>query len=122
MLCSSAWLRQTTDVSVQLQSHLLIKHLIQSLPTHPLLIPLSPHTSQALFHHRHLQPWTRAELITAMKNICRKWGFWDGDDDESKAPDEGGDDREEAIGGVSMLSHSNGSVGHAWSKYSIFGH
>ncbi|KAL0250013.1 hypothetical protein I308_103316 [Cryptococcus tetragattii IND107] len=97
-----------------LQSHLLIKHLIQSLPTHPLLIPLSPHTSQALFHHRHLQPWTRAELITAMKNICRKWGFWDGDDDESKAPDEGGDDREEAIGGVSMLSHSNGSVGHAW--------
>lgn len=57
-----------------------------------------------------------------MKNICRKWGFWDGDDDESKAPGEGGDDREEAIGGVSMLSHSNGSVGHAWSKYLIFGH
>ncbi|WVQ79387.1 hypothetical protein IAT38_001484 [Cryptococcus sp. DSM 104549] len=101
-----------------LQSHLLIKHLIKSLPTHPLLIPLSPHTSQALFHQRHLRPWSRAELVGAMKTICRKWGFWDGpegdDGERVEEGEEGEERREEVVGGVSMLSHSNGSVGHAW--------
>lgn len=57
-----------------------------------------------------------------MKNICRQWGFWNGSDDESKAQGEEGDDREKVIGGVSMLSHSNGSVGHAWSEYLIISH
>ncbi|WWC65979.1 uncharacterized protein I303_108601 [Kwoniella dejecticola CBS 10117] len=85
-----------------LQSHLLIKHLLHSLPTHPILIPLSPHTSQSLFHHRHLRPCTRAELVRSMKKICTQWGFWD----ETA--------RSSARGGVSMLSHSNGSVGHGW--------
>ncbi|WVR08179.1 hypothetical protein IAU60_005225 [Kwoniella sp. DSM 27419] len=86
-----------------LQSHLLIKHLIKSLPTHPILIPLSPHTSQSLFHHRHLKPWTRPELVQAMKNICTTWGFWD-ESATSKSK----------MGGVSLLSHSNGSVAHGW--------
>ena len=57
-----------------------------------------------------------------MKNICRQWGFWNGGDDESKAQGGEGDDREKVIGGVSMLSHSNGSVGHAWSEYLIISH
>ncbi|WWC92942.1 uncharacterized protein L201_007905 [Kwoniella dendrophila CBS 6074] len=86
-----------------LQSHLLIKHLISSLPTHPILIPLSPHTSQSLFHHRHLRPWTRAELVENMKEICTKWGFWD---EHARSTS--------SRGGVSMLSHSNGSVAHGW--------
>ncbi|WWD20201.1 hypothetical protein CI109_104677 [Kwoniella shandongensis] len=85
-----------------LQSHLLIKHLIKSLPTHPLLIPLSPHTSQSLFHPRHLRPWTRPELVESMKTICKQWGFWD---EEARG---------DKMGGVSMLSHSNGSVAHGW--------
>ncbi|WWC73569.1 uncharacterized protein I206_107541 [Kwoniella pini CBS 10737] len=85
-----------------LQSHLIIKHLIHSLPSHPILIPLSPYTAQSLFHHRHLRPWTRAELVKSMKKICTQWGFWD----ENA--------RSSARGGVSMLSHSNGSVGHGW--------
>ncbi|WVQ96095.1 hypothetical protein IAU59_003196 [Kwoniella sp. CBS 9459] len=85
-----------------LQSHLLIKHLIASLPTHPIVVPLSPHTAQSLFHHRHLRPWTRKELVEGMKNICTQWGFWD-----EHA-------RGSAKGGVSLLSHSNGSVSHGW--------
>ncbi|WRT69556.1 uncharacterized protein IL334_006543 [Kwoniella shivajii] len=85
-----------------LQSHFLIKHLISSLPSHPILIPLSPYTAQSLFHHRHLRPWTRQQLVDAMKNICTQWGFWD----------EGA--RGSMRGGVSLLSHSNGSVAHGW--------
>ncbi|OCF35143.1 hypothetical protein I316_03185 [Kwoniella heveanensis BCC8398] len=85
-----------------LQSHLLIKHLLTSLPTHPILIPLSPHTSQSLFHHRHLKPWTRLELVESMKSICTQWGFWD---EHARGSNKGG---------VSLLSHSNGSVSHGW--------
>jgi len=88
---------------LQLQNHLLIKHLIKSLPTHPLLIPIPPHTSQSVFHHRHLRPWSRPEVVSVMKRICTKWGFW-----------EEGDAQTPSKGGVSMLSHSNGSVAHGW--------
>ena len=90
----------------QLQNHLLIKHLIKSLPTHPLVIPIPPHTSQAVFHPRHLRPWSRTEVVNVMKRICTKWGFWEEGDDETPSK-----------GGVSMLSHSNGSVAHGWRKY-----
>lgn len=86
-----------------LQSHLLIKHLIASLPTHPICIPISPHTSQSFFHERHLRPWNRHELVEGMQKICIKWGFWHPASGSRKAR-----------GGVSMLSHSNGSVGHGW--------
>jgi hypothetical protein len=43
-----------------------------------------------------------------MKRICTKWGFW-----------EEGDDQTPSKGGVSMLSHSNGSVAHGWCEYCI---
>jgi hypothetical protein len=94
------------DADIQLQNHLLIKHLIKSLPTHPLLIPIPPHTSQSVFHPRHLRPWSRPEVVNVMKRICTKWGFW-----------EEGDDQTPSKGGVSMLSHSNGSVAHGWCEY-----
>ncbi|ORY34890.1 hypothetical protein BCR39DRAFT_515410 [Naematelia encephala] len=88
-----------------LQSHLLVKHLLKSLPTHPLLIPISPHTSQAFFHPRFLRPWTRPELVEGMKAICTRWGFWN-------EPQTGMGSR--STGGVSLMSHSNGSVPHGW--------
>lgn len=78
----------------------MINRLMDGLPTHPLVIPLSPHTSQDFLHHRRLRPWKRDELVTTIKNICLKWGFWVGETGE---------------GGVSMMSHSNGSVAHGWS-------
>jgi len=44
-----------------------------------------------------------------MKRICTKWGFW-----------EEGDDQTPSKGGVSMLSHSNGSVAHGWRECIVF--
>lgn len=81
-----------------LQSHLLIRDLLSKLPTHPIVIPIAPHTSQSVFHERFLQPWTKDEVVSGMKDICKKWGFWDG----------------RRTGGISLLSHSNGSIAHAW--------
>jgi hypothetical protein len=81
-----------------LQSHLLIKSLVTKLDTHPILVPLAPYTSQAVFNRRHLRPWTQNEVVEGMTAICKRWGFWDGKKE----------------GGVSMMSHSNGSVAHAW--------
>jgi hypothetical protein len=81
-----------------MQNHLLINHLIQSLPTHPVLVPLAHHTAHAFFHERHLRPWTRTELVEAMKEICRKWGFWE-------EPQSGMGQLQSDIGGVSLMSH-----------------
>lgn len=85
-----------------LQNHLLFKHLVQSLPTHPILMPLAHHTAQAIFEPRFLQPWTRPELVQTLVAACKRWGFYDPDAPEGQR------------GGVSMLSHSNGSVHHGW--------
>ncbi|GFZ43636.1 hypothetical protein JCM24511_01356 [Saitozyma sp. JCM 24511] len=90
-----------------LQNHLLIKHLLKSLPTHPIVVVIAPHTSQSLFHERHLRPWNRTELVNAMKGICQKWGFWE-------EPQTGNGVNEADVGGVSLLSHSNGTVAHGW--------
>jgi hypothetical protein len=92
-----------------MQNHLLINHLIQSLPTHPVLVPLAHHTAHAFFHERHLRPWIRSGLVETMKGICRKWVFWE-------EPQTGMGQRKSDIGGVSLMSHSNGSVGHGWSE------
>ncbi|RXK38174.1 hypothetical protein M231_04548 [Tremella mesenterica] len=82
-----------------LQNHFLVRHLIKSLPTHPIVIPLAYHTSQAFFHPRYLKPWSREEMVGSIKGICKRWQFWDEDSEG---------------GGVSLMSHSNGSVGHSW--------
>ncbi|KAL1407461.1 hypothetical protein Q8F55_006894 [Vanrija albida] len=86
-----------------LQNHLLVHHLVGSLPTHPLLIPIPHYTSQAIFHKRFLRPWSRTEFTSAIKSACERWGFWT--EGVNGEPDQGG---------VSMLSHSNGSVHHGW--------
>ena len=87
-----------------LQSYLLIKGLLTKLDSHPILIPLAPHTAQSVFHPRHLRPWTQDEVVSGMTAICKRWGFWDGD----------------KSGGVSMMSHSNGSVAHAWCESDVW--
>jgi hypothetical protein len=94
----------------QVTSFALIKSLIKSLPDQPLLIPLQPHTSQSIFHPRHLRPWTRAEFVESLSRTCTKFGFW-------TPPTNGA----EVQGGCSILSHSNGSVPHAWSMLILSG-
>ncbi|GMK55583.1 hypothetical protein CspeluHIS016_0206390 [Cutaneotrichosporon spelunceum] len=86
-----------------LQNHLLINHLIVSLPTHPLLVPIAYHTAQGIFDSRYLKPWTRPQLVAMMRGACARWGFF-----------EPGDDGPKGRGGISLLSHSNGSVHHGW--------
>jgi hypothetical protein len=99
-----------------LQNHLLIKHLVSTLASHPIVVPLSPHTSQSIFHERHLRPSTKEETVQTIKKICTKWGFWkEGKMDERSGRKRGG------WGGVSLLSHSNGSVAHSWSECSRSG-
>jgi hypothetical protein len=39
--------------------------------------------------------------------ICKKWGFWE----ESRSG--------RVKGGVSLLSHSNGSIAHGWSESTL---
>ena len=85
-------------------SYPLIKSLIKSLPDQPLLIPLQPHTSQSISHPRHLKPWTRAEFVASITRTCITFGLWTPPTDDRVAQ-----------GGCSILSHSNGSVPHAWS-------
>lgn len=77
--------------------------LVYSLPTHPLFMPIEHHTAQNVFHQRHLRPWRRPEFVSAIRAACVRWGFW-----------EPGQDGRKGHGGVSMLSHSNGSVHHGW--------
>lgn len=83
-----------------LQSHFLIRSLLTNLSSHPIVVPLAPHTRQSVFHHRHTRPWTQDEVVDGMTEICKRHGFWDG-----------------AKGGVSMMSHSNGSVVHTWREW-----
>lgn len=85
-----------------LQNHLLVKHLVHSLPTHPILMPLAHHTAQAIFDPRFLKPWNRPQLVSTLVKACERWGFYDPSKPEGQR------------GGVSMLSHSNGSVHHGW--------
>lgn len=93
-----------------LQNHLLLENLLSKLKTHPLVVPIAYHTSMAFFNPRHLTPWTRTEFVGCMKRICERWGFWE-------EPQEGqGDGSASRWGGMSVLSHSNGSVGHGWCR------
>lgn len=86
-----------------LQSCSMISHLNTEKPNHPVVVPLAHHTAQAIFQPRHLRPWGRRELVDAIRGICDRWGFYS----EVKG---------RPTGGISLLSHSNGSVAHAWSK------
>lgn len=95
-----------------LQNTLLIQNLLKKLPTHPLVVPIPHHTSMSFFNERHLRPWSRTEFIRCIKAISERWGFWE-------EPQEGqGGAGAGTWGGLSVLSHSNGSVAHGWSELS----
>lgn len=76
-------------------------HVVQSmLDPHcsphprPVLIPLQPWTSAGLFSPRFMRPWKAEESVTFIKTMLQRHGF------------------EEC--GVSVLSHSMGTILHAW--------
>ncbi|KAF8517787.1 hypothetical protein JB92DRAFT_2904540 [Gautieria morchelliformis] len=77
-----------------LQYNLPLQDFLRSLPSRPILIPLQPHISQNIFHPRFLNPLPREESVRCLTEIIGKMGWGDQ--------------------GVDMLSHSNGSIFHAW--------
>ncbi|EJU06079.1 hypothetical protein DACRYDRAFT_112859 [Dacryopinax primogenitus] len=77
----------------------LLHDLASSLPDHPLLIPLQPHISQDILHPQHLAPPGRKETVSSLKTAIDALSF---------GPDSSGQ------GGVVFLSHSNGTIAHAW--------
>jgi hypothetical protein len=63
--------------------------------THPLLIPLQPHISQAIFDpYNHLHPFQHHEFTALFRRVFRREGW--------------------TQSGVTILSHSNGTLLHSW--------
>lgn len=60
--------------------------------THPLMIPLQPHTSQAVFSRHFLKPLTHHEMVRCLRVAMRELG-WEK---------------------VQILSHSMGTIVHSW--------
>lgn len=76
----------------QLVHHLADSHLGQ---THPILVPLQPHISQAIFDpSNHLRPMIHHEFTALLRRIFRR-EHW-------------------LKCGVTVLSHSNGTMVHSW--------
>ncbi|KAG8941755.1 hypothetical protein FRC00_012215 [Tulasnella sp. 408] len=69
--------------------------LMQHIPSdRPILIPLQPNISQAIFHPTHVLPLTRDQWVNGLKLLFEKLR-WDEE-------------------GVTMVSHSKGSLIHTW--------
>ncbi|KAJ7180173.1 hypothetical protein C8R43DRAFT_912794 [Mycena crocata] len=104
-----------------LQYHSMISSLHQEFPDRPVLIPIQPHISQAIFHPHFLDPISRHDLADRLAGLMRELGWVDfvskeGDDFASKESDDLLTDPTDVptTRGVTMLSHSNGSYLHAW--------
>ncbi|KAI0774240.1 hypothetical protein C8Q74DRAFT_1200407 [Fomes fomentarius] len=95
-----------------------IEHMFVALPNHPILVPLLPHVSQEILHPRFLRPMSREELTQRLAGLLIELGWArpqvapDSSDSEEKVATK--DATHDSPKGVTMLSHSNGSFGHAW--------
>ena len=85
-----------------MQNANVIKALLQKLPDHPIVVPLAHHTAQTFLHPRHLRPWKRRAFVNDVREIGEELELWGA-----------------GHGGMSVLSHSNGSVAHGWCKSSL---
>ncbi|RDX55582.1 hypothetical protein OH76DRAFT_1468814 [Lentinus brumalis] len=96
-----------------------IEKVLVALPDHPILVPLLPHVSQEILHPRYLRPMGRKEMTECLAGLIAELGWADL---EVPSP-ETSDSEEKSVveahlkkipKGVTVLSHSNGSFGHAW--------
>lgn len=96
-----------------LQYNALIRQLLKTFSDRPLLVLLQPHISQDIFHPKFLHPMTRHETTHRLARLISQLGWAELDEL---------DPEEKQVltiltgkcGGVTMLSHSNGSYCHAW--------
>ncbi|TBU32806.1 hypothetical protein BD311DRAFT_686062 [Dichomitus squalens] len=94
-----------------------IEQLLVAVPDRPVLVPLLPHVSQEILHPRYLRPMGRHEMVEHLAGLIVELGWADNKEPTSEVSDceekiKATDDR--ATKGVTLLSHSNGSFGHAW--------
>lgn len=101
-----------------IQNGIAITTLIRRLPDHPIIVPLSHHTSQAIFHARHLKPWRREDFARDIMDVCEMWGFWR-NPAKPGSDSAGGKENAPGRGGLSVFSHSNGSVAHGWREHPL---
>lgn len=62
--------------------------------THPILVPLFPHTSQALFHKQFLAPVGHHEMVETLRGIIQHEGWH--------------------RVGITIISHSMGTIVGSW--------
>lgn len=64
-----------------------------ALKARPVILLLQPHLSMNLFHSGHLKPPTKNETTAGLRHLVKRWHFEDG---------------------ITVLSHSNGTIVAAW--------
>lgn len=103
-----------------LQYSLLIKHLLESFPHHPLLVPLPPQISQNIFHPNFLKPLTRRQTTDRLARLLHEFGwvhctpYAHGDISENSGDEFSVSLPGQKEMGITVISHSNGSYTHAW--------
>ncbi|CAE6365280.1 unnamed protein product [Rhizoctonia solani] len=83
------------------QYSMFISQILREFPNRPVLVPLQPHISQAIFRPGHLDALNKAELVDTLRGLLEKLGWAQSDDKPTSSQ-------------VTFISHSNGSVPHAW--------
>ncbi|KAG7096874.1 hypothetical protein E1B28_004280 [Marasmius oreades] len=98
------------------QYNFLLRHLAETFTDRPLLVLLQPHISQEIFHPKYLKPMTRKETADRLAGLMTKLGWADlaRSSDSSEVDEIASDLLGKPRKGVTFLSHSNGSYGHAW--------
>ncbi|KAH7105511.1 hypothetical protein BKA62DRAFT_689909 [Auriculariales sp. MPI-PUGE-AT-0066] len=71
-----------------------IKDLLRAVPDRPVLIIRQPSISQDIFHRNHLRPMDKQDMVNTLHGLLESLGWTEH--------------------GVTILSHSNGSIPHAW--------
>ncbi|KAF8351387.1 hypothetical protein F5887DRAFT_1194857 [Amanita rubescens] len=99
------------------QYNIFLRNLLDALTGRPVLVLLQPQISQDLFHPQFLKPMNRRQTIDRLASLLTELGWvcqeFDGAVDSKKAlkchflsaP---------KTGGITVMSHSNGSYTHAW--------
>lgn len=93
------------------QYKILVSHIMEAMPNHPVLVPLFPHVSQEIFHPRYLKPMGRHEAADCIAGLLRELGWVAPCEEDSEKEDA---EESKTPSGVTLLSHSNGSFIHAW--------
>ncbi|KAF9055398.1 hypothetical protein BDZ89DRAFT_1055993 [Hymenopellis radicata] len=93
------------------QYKIALTRIIRNFSDRPLLVVLQPHISQNIFHPNFLKPMTREQTTERLAALLDQLGWANMERDTSK---ETSKQRIAAQKGVTMLSHSNGTYGHAW--------